>query len=286
MTDTVYPPSKPNSNANGNASSAAAAATTTQKPQQPPPPANKSQPYNPNLNRHPYRPNPNIYHRNHHRRSYFCLCCFWSILIIILLLLLATIAGCILYLLYRPHRPTFSITSLKISQFNLTITADDTTHLTSHLNLTLSTKNPNKKVVFYYDPIAITCLSDETQIANGTFPISFASNPNNITIIRSSLYSNSLLLETTTVNQIRSDLKKKSGLPLKIFLDTEARVRIESIRSKKVGIRIECQGIHSLIPKAGGGKSRNSSTSVTATVSDAKCKVDLRIKIWKWTFTS
>ncbi|KVH91421.1 NDR1/HIN1-like protein 26 [Cynara cardunculus var. scolymus] len=280
MTDTVYPSSKPNGT-----SSAAVDAPTTQKPQ--PPPANKSQLYNPNLNRHPYRPNPNIYHRNH-RRSYFCLCCFWSILIIILLLLLATIAGCILYLLYRPHRPTFSITSLKISQFNLTTTADDTTHLTSRLNLTLSTKNPNKKVVFYYDPIAITCLSDETQIANGSFPDSFASNPNNITVIRSSLYSNSLLLETTTVNQIRSDLKKKSGLPLKILLDTEARVKIESIRSKKVGIRIECEGIHSLIPKGGGGgKSRNSSaSSVTATVSDAKCKVDLRIKIWKWTFSS
>ncbi|CAI9265841.1 unnamed protein product [Lactuca saligna] len=271
MADHVYPPSKPKE-------------ATVVKPT--PPPTNKPQLYNPNLNRHPYRPNPNIYHRNC-RRSYFCVCCFWSILIIILLLLLATITGCILYLLYRPHRPTFSITALKISQFNLTTTSDDTTRLTSNLNLTLSTKNPNKKVVFYYDPITITCLSEETQIANGSFTNSLVSNPNNITIIRSSLYSSSLLLETTIVNQIKSDLKKKkSGLPLKILLDTEARVKIESIRTKKVGIRIECEGIHSLIPNGSGGKSKNSSTSVTATVSDAKCKVDLRIKIWKWTFSN
>ncbi|KAI3756038.1 hypothetical protein L1987_55850 [Smallanthus sonchifolius] len=80
-------------------------------------------------------------------------------------------------------------------------------------------------------------------------------------------------------------------MPLKIFLDTEAQVKIESIRSKKVGIRIECEGIHSLVPKGGGGggKSGNSSAAVAAaaaSVSDAKCNVDLRIKILKWTFSS
>ncbi|KAL8195790.1 hypothetical protein R6Q57_025543 [Mikania cordata] len=273
MADTAYTSSKP---------PAAAAVKPT------PPPSNKPHIHNPNLNRHPYRPNPAVYHRNR-RRSYFCICCFWSILIIILVLLLATISGCILYLLYRPHRPTFSITSLKISQFNITTNSDGTTHLTSNLNLTLSTKNPNKKVTFYYDPIAITLLTEETQIANGSFTDSIVSGPNNITIIRSRLYSTSLLLDSTTVSQIRSDLKKKYGMRLKILLDTEARVKIESIRSKKVGIRIECEGIHSLIPKEGGdgGKSGNSSAAtVAASISGAKCNVDLRIKILKWTFAS
>ncbi|CAH1437221.1 unnamed protein product [Lactuca virosa] len=105
------------------------------------------------------------------------------------------------------------------------------------------------------------------------------SKPNNITIIHSSFSINSLLLETETVNQMRSDLKKKSGLPLKLLLDTKVRVKIESIRSIKIGIHIKCEGIHikcegihSLIPKAVSGNSRNSSSSsVAATVSAAKC---------------
>ncbi|KAM0029550.1 putative Late embryogenesis abundant protein, LEA_2 subgroup [Helianthus debilis subsp. tardiflorus] len=264
----------------------AAATTTTAKP--PPPPPTKPHPNN--LNRHPYRPNPTIYHRNH-RRNYFCLFCFWSILIIILLLLIATIAGCILYLLYRPHRPTFDITSLKISHFNLTTNADDVTHLTSNMNLTFSTKNPNKRVVFFYDPITINLLVADTQIANGSFVNAFVSEPNNITVVRSQLYGANMLLESSTVNQISADLKKKSGMPLKIYLDTKTQVKIESIKSKKVGIRIVCEGIHSLVPKGGGGggRSGNSTTAavaVAATVTDAKCNVDLRIKIWKWTFSS
>ncbi|KAI3821999.1 hypothetical protein L1987_09580 [Smallanthus sonchifolius] len=96
--------------------------------------------------------------------------------------------------------------------------------------------------------------------------------------------SKSLLLETETVNRIRSDLKKKLGLRLKIVLDTRVVMKIESIRSKKVGIRIKCEDIHSLVTKAGGAESNSSPSSVSATVSDAKCDVDLRIKIWKWTF--
>ncbi|KAI3728134.1 hypothetical protein L6452_16764 [Arctium lappa] len=294
MTDRVYPSSKTNGNTKGTTTTAATTTTAT-NPRLPPPPS-KTQIQKPTPNRHPHRPNPINNQQSHRRRNRsrsrsrrgcFCLCCFWSILIIILLLLIATVAGCILYLLYHPHRPTFSIAALKISEFNLTTTADDTTRLTSRLNLTISTRNPNKKIIFFYDPIAITCLSaDETQIANGSFANSIVSNPNNITIIRSSLYSNSMLLDTEMVNHMRSDLKKKSGLPLKILLDTEAQVKIESIKSKKIGIRIKCEGIHSLIPKGGGGKSRNSSSSssVSATVSAAKCKLDLRVKIWKWTF--
>ncbi|KAI3787196.1 hypothetical protein L1987_41510 [Smallanthus sonchifolius] len=281
MTDRVYPSSKPKSTTKTTTTSAAATTTTTPNRRLPPPP-NKSQFQTPttSCHRYPHRPPPTTNHRS--RRGCFCLCCFWSILIITLLLLLSAIAGCILYLLYHPRRPTFSISALKISEFNLTTTpADDTTRLTSKLNLTISTKNPNKKITFYYDSISVTCLAHETLIAKGSFQNPFISKPNNITIIHSSLHANSLLLETETFNKMTSDLKKKSGLPLKLLLDTEARVKIETLRSKKVGIRIKCEGIHSLIPKGGG---KNSSSAVAATVSGAKCKLDLRIKIWKWTF--
>ncbi|XP_071703700.1 NDR1/HIN1-like protein 1 [Rutidosis leptorrhynchoides] len=265
MTDKVYPSSKPTQ-------------TTTIPPL--PPPPNKIQ-LPTTTNRHPYRPNPTTIHHSR-RRNYFCLCCFWSILIIILLLLITSIAGCILYLLYRPHRPSFSIAAVKISEFNLTTAGDDTTHLTSKFNLTISTKNPNKKITFFYDTIKITCLTRNTLIANGSFRNPFISNPNNVSIHRSTLYGNSVFIETENLNKIKSDLKKKSGLPLKIILDTDLRVKIESIRSKKIGIRIKCEGIHSLIPKS---NSKNStSASAAANVSAAKCKIDLRIKIWKWTF--
>ncbi|KAK9079846.1 hypothetical protein SSX86_001519 [Deinandra increscens subsp. villosa] len=274
MTDKVYPASKPNGTP-----------VSTKNPKLPLPPA-KAHLYD--QNGHPYRRNPNNYHTKRRRSNFrrcFCLYCFWSLLITILILLLATISGGVLYLLYRPHLPTFSVVSLKISRFNLTTATDGTTRLTSNLNLTISTKNPNNKIKFHYDRIAIGCVTGETEIANGDFGNSFPSDPKNITIIRSSLSSNSLLLETETVNRMRSDLKKKSGLRLKMLLDAQAVMNVESFGSKKVGMRIKCEGIHSLIPKSVRSEANSSSSPVvSATVSGAKCVVDLRIKIWKLRF--
>lgn len=267
MTDRVYPSAKPN----GTAPTAATAANPNAAPV-------KNQMYN-NPNRVPYRPTPTAYHRHNRRRCSgrrcFCMCCFWSILIICILLLLAAIAGAIFYVLYHPQRPTFSVSSLKISNFNLTTSADDTTHLTTKLNLTLSTKNPNKKLIYNYNTISITALSNQVVLAKGSFP-GFTSSTNNITIIHSTLSMVSQVLDVDSVSSLKSDLKRKAGLPVTILMDTMVEVKMDKLKSKRVGIRVTCEGIHGSTPK---GKA-----PAVASTNNAKCKVDLRIKILKWTF--
>ncbi|PSS01219.1 Late embryogenesis abundant protein, LEA-14 protein [Actinidia chinensis var. chinensis] len=264
MTDRDYPSAKPK----GATTNGAAAA---------PQPAAKPNLYNP-TRPHPYRPQPNHHHhrRRRSRRSCVCLCCFWSLLLLAVLLLLAAIAGCAVYVLYSPRRPTFSVAALRISRFNLsTNAADGTTRLTAALNLTISAKNPNKKIIYTYDPISITALSNQVLIANGSFPF-FTSDPQNTTIIRSSLSISSELVDADLVKPLRSDLKRKNGLGLEILMDTKVVVKMEKLKSKKLGIRVTCNGIHGIVPK---GKSPS-----IASITDAKCKVDLRIKIWKWIF--
>ncbi|PSR91315.1 Late embryogenesis abundant protein, LEA-14 protein [Actinidia chinensis var. chinensis] len=268
MTDRVYPSAK----TNGTTTNGGAAVTATTKP----PTAAKPNLYNP-TRPHPYRPQPNHSRRRHRsQRSCVCLCCFWSFLLVAVLILLAAIAGCAVYVLYSPRRPAFSVAALRISRFNLsTNAADDTTRLTAALNLTISAKNPNKKIIYTYDPISITALSNQVLIANGSFPF-FTSAPQNTTIIRSSLSIASELVDADLVKGLRSDLKRKNGLDLKILMDTKVVVKMEKLKSKKLGIRVTCDGIHGTVPK---GKSPS-----IASITDAKCKVDLRIKIWKWTF--
>ncbi|KAK6119570.1 hypothetical protein DH2020_046688 [Rehmannia glutinosa] len=271
MTDRVYPSTKPNGTATH--PTAAAAPPIAQ------PPSNKTNGlYNPT--RHPYRPTPTTRHREKHRhfscRRCFCLTCFWSILILIGILLLASIAAAFFYVLYHPHRPVFSVTSLKISTFNLTTTpVDDSTHLTTRINITLSAKNPNKKIAFLYDPMSITVQSNSINLANGSF-VNFISSPENISIIHTAMAMNSQLLDADSVNQLKSDLKRKKGLPMEIVMDTMVGVKMEKKKMKKIGIRIKCGGIHGMVPK---GK-----IVTPANTSNAKCKVDLRIKILKWTF--
>lgn len=74
---------------------------------------------------------------------------------------------------------------------------------------------------------------------------------------------------------MKSNLKNKNSLPLKIQLDTKVKVKIGGMKTKKVGVRVKCDGIKATVPT---GK-----TATAATTSKVKCKVDLRFKIWRWT---
>lgn len=271
MTDRVHPSSKPNGK--GHATATPAVATTN-----PPlkfPPASKTHLHNP-----PYRPTPTSLHRHNRRRftcrRCCCLTCFWSILLLIAILLLAAICCAAFYALYHPQRPEFSVSSLKITRFNLTTNAaDGTTYLTTKFNLTISSKNPNKKIIYTYNPISIAVFSNQVNLSIGSFT-NFTSLPNNIFIIHTSTGLSSQVLDVDSVNSIKSHLKKKKGLPMKILMDTILEVKMEKLKMKNIGIRVICDRIHGHMPK---GKN-----SAVANTSKAKCKVDLRIKILKWSF--
>lgn len=84
-------------------------------------------------------------------------------------------------------------------------------------------------------------------------------------------------LDGGEISSLKSTLKSKNTLPVKIRLETKVKVKVGSLKTKKVGIRVTCDGIKVTVP---AGKSSPAKT----TTSNVKCKVDTRIKIWKWTF--
>ncbi|OAY26865.1 NDR1/HIN1-like protein 13 [Manihot esculenta] len=268
MSERVFPSSK--SAANGTA------ANPTAAPANPAAPPNKSHLYNPTA-RPPYRPQSYNRRRTRSGRSICCCCFFWSLLILLVLILLAAIAGAAFYIMYHPHRPVFSIPSLRIHRLNLTTSADSvSSHLSTLLNLTIISKNPNSHMTFFYDSFTIASFSNDVFLGNGTLPAHSLSKKNE-TSFRNVVISGSNDLDAESVNTLRSDLKKKSGaVTLKIQLDTKVKVKMGGLKTKKVGIRVTCEGIKGAAPK---GKS-----PTVAVTTSSKCNVDLRIKIWKWTF--
>ncbi|CAL5204856.1 unnamed protein product [Lathyrus oleraceus] len=232
----------------------------------------KAQLYNPN--RQVYRPQSQYNRRRRSNRSLCCCCCFWTILTVLAAALLVAIVGAALYVLYHPHQPEFSITNLRIAKMNLKTSTDSPSHLTTLFNLTLIAKNPNNHLVFFYEPFIVTAFSDSVQIGNGSLP-AFDSGKNNQTSLRSVL-SDSQDLDTDSLTSLRSGLKKKKGFPVVIQMDTKVKMKMEWLKSKKVGIRVTCEGIRGTVP---AGKS-----PAVASVINSECKVDLRIKIWKFSF--
>ncbi|KAK6914750.1 Late embryogenesis abundant protein, LEA_2 subgroup [Dillenia turbinata] len=258
MAERVYPSAKPNGTATTTTATATANGTATF-------PAAKSQFYRP-----AYRPQPPP--RRRYRRSCCCRFCLCTTLIVLFLLLIIGIAGVVFYVLYRPHRPDFSVSSLQISQFNL---SSSSSQLNTSFNLTISAYNPNKKIVFFYKPISVSVFADGISVGNGNFP-AFTHYQKNTTILRSVISSKGQSLDSSSASTLKSDLKTKNGLPLKIQLETRVKAKIGAVKTRKVGIRVTCDGIQASAPT---GKS-----PATASKDNMKCSVDFRVKIWKWTF--
>ncbi|KAK4792578.1 hypothetical protein SAY86_023013 [Trapa natans] len=277
MTDRVYPSAKPSAAAPNGGAAAVSSSVATKGTAAPPPPPGKTQLYR------PYRPNSASQHRRRYRRRCrctACCCCFWTILALLILLLLTATAGVAFYILYRPHRPEFSIMALRTKALNLTIDPSAaSSHLSTSFNLTLSSWNPNSHYfTFFYDPFDVTFLSGVVPVGNSSLP-AFVSGPKNQTVFKSVIVSaSSSDLDTDSVKSLRSDLRRARGIPLIIHMDTKMKVKAGGkLQSKKVGIRVVCNGIKGVVaPK---GKS-----PAVAALDSSQCKVDLRIKIWKFTF--
>ncbi|XP_061982377.1 NDR1/HIN1-like protein 13 [Populus nigra] len=266
MTDRVYPSTKPATNGTA-ATNPSFPATNGTAATNPSFPATKAQIYG--ATRPTYRPQPN----RKRSRSCCCACVLWTTAVIFILIVLAVIAGAIIYVLYRPHRPSFDVSGLSISSLNLT----SASHLTTNINLNITARNPNKKLVYTYNPITISVTTerDDIVVGSGSLP-SFVHGTKNTTFLRAAITSSGVQLDDVSAGKLKADLKSKNGVALKLELETKVKVKMGGLKTPKVRIRVTCQGIKATVPS---GKK-----ATAASVSNAKCKVDLRIKIWKWTF--
>ncbi|XP_016493303.2 NDR1/HIN1-like protein 13, partial [Nicotiana tabacum] len=184
----------------------------------------------------PYRTTSNPYHQHNHLRfscrRLLCKCYLWSTLSIDIILFFAAIIGAIFYVLYHPQRPRFSIYSLKISNFSLTTTPDDITQ-----------RSINFKLILY----TLTALENEVILASGSFN-GISSSPKNITIMHFILLTGSQVLDIDSVTSLQSDLQRKGWLPVTILIDTMIRVKMDKLKSKRVGIRVTCEGVYGQTP--------------------------------------
>ncbi|XP_010905733.2 LOW QUALITY PROTEIN: NDR1/HIN1-like protein 13 [Elaeis guineensis] len=265
MGDRPYPSS--NRNANGARTLNGGGATTNGGSGGPPPfPPAKAQQYS--ATRQLYRPLPPQPPARGRRRGCCCACCLWLTLLLIALIFLAAIAAGIFYVLYHPQRPSFSVESLRLSALNIT----SSNLLTSRIDLTVSARNPNRKVVFLYDDVAISAYSNGVGIGEGSFP-AFVQATENTTVLKATVSSSRRSLEPGEAE----DLTKRKKFSLEIDLETKAGVKIGGFKSKRIGIRVLCEGIEGRVAKG------NPAAAATSPA-NARCQVKLRIKIWNWTF--
>ncbi|CAO2161422.1 unnamed protein product [Urochloa humidicola] len=239
-----------------------------------------------------------------------CCCFFWTVLLLLLLAFIAAVVGGAFYLLYRPHRPAFTLSAARVTKLSLSTSATAPA-VTDSIDVTLTAKNPNKKLVYFYDDFAVTAATgaNAVPLGDGSVP-GFAHEAGNITVIKATVSASALAIDPTA----SSDIKKSGEFPITIDLETKAGVKVGGLKTKKIGIQVHCESIKVTAPappppakkkklaKAAAAKAPAASVGAaeapepSAAVDDAPappapaatvarvCSVRIRVKIWKWTF--
>ncbi|CAD6272606.1 unnamed protein product [Miscanthus lutarioriparius] len=288
MADRVYPAAKPNpppgaAAANGNGSAPPASF-----------PAPKSQMYQ----RPIYRPQaPTKRRRGRSCRCSFCCCFCWALLVLILLAFVAAVAGGAFYLLYRPQRPSFTVSSVRLTSLNLT-SSPTAPVLTDAITLTVTARNPNKKMVYLYDDLTLSVATAANAVPLGTATVpGFTHAAGNTTVVTATVANSAVTVDPSGAG---SDIKRSGAFSVAVDADTSAGVRVGGLKTKKIGIQVHCEGIKvtpppppPVEPKKVKGKNSTAALAPAPAAADAEttvstaahsCKVRVRVKIWKWTF--
>ncbi|XP_076946217.1 uncharacterized protein LOC143617590 [Bidens hawaiensis] len=222
-----------------------------------------------------YHPQALRTHRNRNRnrnRSRCCSCCLWLTFLLLLILIIAAAACGLFYVMYSPHPPSFTVSSVKVSRFDIASGTSDN-EINTRFNFTLTARNPNDDLTFVFDSVSVKADSKGVEIGDGSIP-AFVLLEKNVTRLRTVVAADGRVVDDDS--EVKLDLKKKKLVMVSIEFDTKVKVKIGRMETKKVKIRVVCKGIRFTPP---GGK-----LVVAADTSDVKCDVDVRVKIWRWTF--
>lgn len=173
--------------------------------------------------------------RRRSRRGCCCrvLCWFISILLILIVAIGITIG--ILYLVFRPKLPKYSVDGLTISQFSQS--GDNNLSVTFNVNVTA--RNPNKKIGIYYeDGSYVSAWYKDTMLCEGSLP-KFYQGHRNVTVIDVSL-SGEAQNASGLESELQQQIQQTGNIPLNLKAKQPVRVKFGKLKLFKVKFRVSC----------------------------------------------
>ncbi|KAG6596610.1 NDR1/HIN1-like protein 10, partial [Cucurbita argyrosperma subsp. sororia] len=180
-------------------------------------------------------PPTKTYHRHGHGRG--CACCLLSTIIklIIGIVVVVGIAVLILWLVFRPNKLRFDVTSAELTQFNFT---GNQLHYNLALNLTI--RNPNKRIGVYYDAIEASSFYKDQRLNTQWLP-PFYQGHKTTTVVTPQFNGQQLVLlgaqELTEFNA-----EKLAGVfNIDVKFRPRLRLKLGAVRIGKLKPKVNCE---------------------------------------------
>lgn len=170
------------------------------------------------------------------RRSCFCRCLCWTLcLLVLLVIIIAAVVG-ILYLVFQPKLPKYSVDKLQVTQFSLN--NDDS--LSSTFDVTVTATNPNKKIGIYYEGGSeISGWYSGKELCQGALPKFYQGHQNTTVLILP--LTGQTQNATAVVAAVQQQLQETGNIPLDVKVNQPVRVKLGKLKLFEVKFRVNCR---------------------------------------------
>ncbi|URE28532.1 harpin-induced protein 1 domain containing protein [Musa troglodytarum] len=181
------------------------------------------------------------------RRSRCCTCLCWSLLAIVILIVVIAV----LYLVFRPKIPKYSVDRLAVSSFAV----DDNATVAVTFNVTVTARNPNRRIGIYYQGRNdLSAWYTDERLCTGSFP-AFYHGHRNTTVLHVLLAG-----EAKIGSELLTELQQQTGtIPLAVRGDVPVRVKLGKLKLWKVTFKVRCSLVVNSLSAGGDVSIRSSS---------------------------
>ncbi|EEF31823.1 NDR1/HIN1-like protein 6 [Ricinus communis] len=170
------------------------------------------------------------------KRSCCCKCLCWTLsLLLILIVVIGIIIG-ILYLVFRPKLPDFSIDRLQITQFNLSSDSS----LSAAFDVTITATNPNEKIGIYYEGGShIGVWYSGTKLCEGSLP-KFYQGHENTTVLNVPLTGHTQDA-AGLLTSLQQQQQATGIIPLNLRVKQPVRIKLGKLKLFEIKFLVKCK---------------------------------------------
>lgn len=204
---------------------------------------------------------PVVHSKPPKRRSCCCRFLCWTLALLLILVVAVGATIGILYLVFRPKAPKYSIDSLRITQFS----AGNDNSLSATFDVNITARNPNKKIGIYYEGGSRISVSyTGSKLCEGALPKFYQGHLNTTVLIVP--MTGQTQNATGLLTSLQQQQQQTGVIPLNLRVWQPVRVKLGKLKLPKVKFIVRCQlNVDSL------------STQNVIRIKDSSCKIRLRL---------
>ena len=164
-------------------------------------------------------------------------CCCYSLTVLLVLVTLAAVLVGIFFLVFRPHKPMFSVSGVSVAGINLT---SSTSLISPVVEVKVRSENVNEKLgLIYGGGSAAEIFYDGVKLGDGEFT-AFDQPPENVTLTVTTLRGSRIQLTSSTVEDLKES-EKKGKVPFDLRVKAPFKFKVGVVTMWTMVVTVDCK---------------------------------------------